>query len=74
MKEDASHRLCPDMDKMKYLKAKNGYTNSNQRMSFSLEIYKCSHSNCKSDSEISNMLNHLMFNVFILSDDVEIGN
>ena len=49
MREDASHRLCPDMEKMSYLRAKNGYTNSDNRMSFSLEIYKCSHSNCKSD-------------------------
>lgn len=74
IKNDATNRLCPNYEKMEYLKAKNGYINSSDRLSFSLEIYKCSHSNCKSDQEISNMLSHLMFNVFILSDDVEIGN
>ena len=37
----AGWRLCPDMEKMDFLRATNGYTNSLSRNSFSLEILKC---------------------------------
>ena len=65
------------MEKMSYLKAKNSYTNSQERTSFSMEIYRCTkmnNPNCKNDDEITNMLNSLMFNIYILTGDEEIGN
>ena len=56
------------------LKVKNGYTNTEDRASFSLEILKCSGDDCESDPKISSMLDKIMFNIFILSEDLEIGN
>ena len=68
-------RLCPDYQKMDELFAQNGYQNTVDRKSFSLEIFVCNKGDiCKSEPEIKKMLEHIMFNVYIVRQDVEIGN
>ena len=60
---------------MNELFAENGYQNSVDRKSFSLEIFVCNRGDlCKTEPEIKKMLDHMMFNVFIVREDVEIGN
>ena len=68
-------RLCPDIEKMaSFLKIKNGYSNVVDRASFSLNIYKCNSTNCHSPKKIGKMLNTMMFNIYTVTQDVEIGN
>lgn len=48
----AGFRLCPDREKMDYLKIGGGYTDLQSRKSFSLEIHKCNKTvnvDCKDD-------------------------
>jgi hypothetical protein len=52
-KEEKTLRLCPDMEKMRdFFKIKNGYSNANDRASFSLAIYKCNSTSCQSTKKI----------------------
>ena len=53
-----SQRICPDTDHKltEFYKIKNGYTNSTERFSFSLEIHKCDPSTnleCEDDAAIT---------------------
>jgi hypothetical protein len=54
-------RLCPNMnDEFKHYNVKNGYSNLKDRLSFSVEIWKCNkkmNANCKEDEEIERLLN-----------------
>ena len=60
-------RLCPDMEQMaEFLKIKNGYTNSEDRASFSLNIFKCQGTSCKNETEIRDLLQGLMFNIYMI--------
>ena len=56
-----------------FLKIKNKYIDQ-ERISFSLEIVKCSGENCKSESEISKLLEGIHFSVLTLGQDIELGN
>lgn len=53
-------RLCPDIESMReYLKIRNGYSNQNDRGSFSLEIYLCNPNiteGCAKKDDINNLL------------------
>jgi hypothetical protein len=51
-KKFVTYRFCPPMELMEYLMLKNDYSNSDLRMSFSLELYLCDRekrSTCKSN-------------------------
>ena len=70
--------LCPDLEIMKeYLKIKNKYSDI-ERTSFSLEIMKCNNitnnGTCKPDSQIEDLFKGLYFNVYTISQEVELGN
>ena len=58
-----------------YLLVKNKYS-ENIRTSFSIEIIKCDNKQreCKSDQEIDDLLSGLFFNVYTISQEVELGN
>lgn len=54
-------RLCPDMEALEeYYKVKNGYTNTTERISFSIEVHKClvtkTQKSCKTDLEIEKLM------------------
>ena len=36
-----SYRLCPNWERLEFLSAKNSYTNTEERLSFSIEINLC---------------------------------
>ena len=55
------------------MKLKNAYTNSNERVSFAVEIIKCDineDSTCKTELEIEGLLNELYFTLYYLKDHV----
>ena len=53
--------LCPDMERFNKVKMINLNSNERERWSFSVDIIKC-RKKCKSDREISALLNKLSFN------------
>lgn len=57
-----------------YLSIKNGYSNQKDRHSFSLEILKCNGQKCQADPSISKLLDEIYFNIYILDEEVELGN
>jgi hypothetical protein len=76
-RKKATFRLCPPFEKLDFLKIKNEYLNKESRMSFSIEFHLCDpeyRSDCKPNQKVKNMLDHLMFNIYVLSDSVEMGN
>ena len=40
-KKLATYRLCPNWERLSFLKVKNDYTNTNERYSFAVEIHVC---------------------------------
>ena len=58
-------RLCIDSEEMKdYLKLKNNYAETKDRISFALVVYKCNGDNCGVEREISALLKHTFFTIY----------
>ena len=59
-------RICPDIPKeAPWYRLKNGYTNRNERVSFSIDIYKCDGNKfCKSDGQIEQALKNMYLTFF----------
>lgn len=64
--------LCPDIDNIiEHFYIENGY-NSNVRTSFSIEIVKCSKTNCHPDYQIKELLKKITFNIYFTQDQVNL--
>ena len=67
-----SYRLCPNWERLDFLSAKNGYSNTEERLSFSLEINLCNKNhnpNCASKEKQEAFFSVMMFNVFVLTEN-----
>ena len=63
------------MDNLDELKVKNGYSNQTERISFQVEIHKCSGENsCRDTADITNLLDNVYFTFYNLEENVEFGN
>ena len=67
-----SYRLCPNWERLDFLSAKNGYSNTEERLSFSLEINLCNSNhnpNCQTKEKLEAFFSVMMFNVFVLTEN-----
>lgn len=68
-------RLCIDKQVMKEnLFVKNGYANNKERISFAIIIIKCEGEGCKTDEEITTMLENIYFTMYYLQEEVAFSN
>ena len=68
----AGFKICPNWEKLDFLKVKNSYNNKMERYSYSVEIHQCnpkSSSNCQTQEKITSFLDLMMFNLYTLVDD-----
>jgi len=59
------------------LKLKNGYFNTTERISFSIEIIKCNKKtdpSCKAEEAIEKLLTQTQFNLFLLEENIDFAN
>ena len=56
------------------IKIKNGYSNSDDRASFSIEVMKCTHGSCKGAIPIVKILKELFFTLYYLEENIEFGS
>ena len=60
------HLFCPNTDKIQEIyKIKNGYGDPYERVSFSLDVYRCNPSlrSCKNEDETKFLFDHLQFTI-----------
>lgn len=64
--------LCPDIpEDDQFYKVRNKYTDVSDRVSFQVEIHKCSkalNKDCKDESEINDLLSYMYFTLYIVQD------
>ena len=65
-------RFCPAIENIaEYYEIKNGYTNSTERISFSIEIVKCNRElgeECHDDQYVEKVLSYMYFTVYYLEE------
>jgi len=68
-------RYCPDVEKIKdYFMIKNGYSNDEDRVSFSVEIVKCNEEEgetCKNKELVSKLLNSMYFTMYNIEETID---
>lgn len=68
-------RFCPNLtgEISKWFRVKNGYTNYRERISFAVEVIKCSkdqNPNCKSEEEIGKVLDLMYFTFYYIEEKI----
>ena len=70
--------LCPDIDKVKdWFQLKNGYTNTKERDSFSLEVITCDQiwhdedNYCAPEEDIEEFVNQLLLTQYMLQETIQ---
>ena len=55
-----------------HLRIKNGYTNSNERISFSVQVVNCS-DNCESKEKVAQVMKQVYFTLYTVQERINFG-